>query len=94
MCHHNNWIKRVNAKQGKTLQAIFTKPTLSNIAWKDIENLMLALGAKIKEGKGSAGVFILEQKIFPFHRPHPQKEAKRYQVEDLRKFLTELQVQL
>jgi hypothetical protein len=79
----------MNTKQKKTLLAIFTKPTLSHIAWKDIENLMLALGSKIKEGKGSAGVFILEKKVFPFHRPHPQKEAKRYQIEDLRKFLSE-----
>jgi hypothetical protein len=79
----------MNAKQRKTLQAIFIKPTLSSIAWKDIENLMIALGAKVKEGKGSAGVFILNRKIFPFHRPHPQKEAKRYQIEGLRKFLSE-----
>jgi hypothetical protein len=81
----------MNAKQKKVLQAIFTKPTLSTIAWKEIENLMSALGAKVKEGKGSAGAFILHRKIFPFHRPHPQKEAKRYQVEDLRKFLLELE---
>lgn len=82
----------MNAKQKKILQAIFIKPTLSSIAWKDIENLMLALGAKVKEGKGSAGVFIFNRKIFPFHRPHPQKEAKRYQIEDLRKFLLEMGV--
>ncbi len=80
----------MNAKQKKILNAIFTRPTLSNLAWKDIENLMLALGAKVKEGKGSAGVFIINRKIFPFHRPHPQKEAKRYQIEDLRKFLSEM----
>lgn len=83
----------MNAKQTKILQAIFIKPTPSNIAWKDLENLMLGLGAKIKEGKGSAGAFILHRKIFPFHRPHPQKEAKRYQIEDLRRFLTELEIQ-
>ena len=80
----------MNAKHKKILQLVFTKPTLNTIAWKDIENLMASLGAKIREGKGSAGVFILNNKIFPFHRPHPQKEAKRYQVEDLRKFLTEM----
>jgi len=79
----------MNAKQKKLLQLIFTRPTLNNIAWKDIENLMLSLDAKIREGKGSAGVFIIHNKVFPFHRPHPQKEAKRYQVDDLRKFLIE-----
>jgi len=80
----------MNAKQKKILQMIFKRPTSSNIAWKDIEQLMVALGGKIKEGKRSAGVFILNNKIFPFHRPHPQKEAKRYQVDDLRKFLYEM----
>lgn len=80
----------MNAKQRKTLLAIFTKPTLGSIAWNDIEKLMIALGAKVKEGKGSAGVFVLNKKVFPFHRPHPQKEAKRYQVDELRKFLSNM----
>ncbi len=77
----------MNSKQRKTLEAIFAKPTLSNIAWTDIEKLMLRLGAKVREGKGSAGVFIYKGTIFPFHRPHPQKQAKKYQAEDLRRFL-------
>ena len=57
----------MNAKQYKVLQAIFTKPTLSNIPWNDIEALMVSVGARIKEGKGSAGVFILNKENFPFH---------------------------
>ena len=84
----------MNSKQKKTLEAIFSKLTKSNIAWVEIEKLMLSLGAEIREGKGSAGVFIYKDTIFPFHRPHPQKEAKRYQVDDLRKFLTILGVKL
>lgn len=80
----------MNAKQKKILELIFKRPTSSTIVWNDIENLMVSLGAKIREGKGSAGVFILNNKVFPFHKPHPQKEAKRYQVDDLRKFLTEM----
>ena len=79
----------MNSKQSKTLKNIFSQVTKSNINWQDIEKLMLAIGAKIKEDKGSAGVFILKDKVFPFHRPHPQKEAKKYQIQDLKKFLTE-----
>lgn len=71
------------------LKDIFSKPTKNNIKWYDIEKLMISLGAIIKEGKGSTGVFVFKGRIFPFHRPHSQKEAKKYQVEDLRKFLTE-----
>ena len=79
----------MNSKQSKTLKNIFFQPTKSNINWEDIEKFMLSIGAQIKEGKGSAGVFILKSKIFPFHRPHPQKEAKKYQIQNLRKFLIE-----
>jgi hypothetical protein len=79
----------MNSKQSKTLKSIFSQPTKSNINWEDIEKFMLSIGAKIKEGKGSAGVFILKGKAFPFHRPHPQKEAKKYQIQDLKKFLIE-----
>jgi hypothetical protein len=78
----------VNSKQKKTLNDIFTKPTKTSILWADIEKLMLALGAIIKEGKGSVGIFVYQNSIFPFHKPHPQKEAKRYQIENLREFLT------
>jgi len=79
----------MNSKQLTTLKNIFANPTRSNISWQDIEKLMISLDAKIREGKGSAGVFIFRNKVFPFHRPHPQKEAKKYQVEALRKFLIE-----
>lgn len=80
----------MNTKQKKVFEALFIRPTSNSISWNDIENLIITLGGKIKEGKGSAGAFILKHKVFPFHRPHPQKEAKRYQVDNLRKFLVEL----
>jgi len=79
----------MNSKQSKTLKNIFSQPTKSNINWEDIEKFMLSIGANIKEGNGSADVFILKNKVFPFHRPHPQKEAKKYQIQNLRKFLIE-----
>lgn len=84
----------MNNKSKKLLKAIYSSPTKANILWADIEKLMNDLGAKIREGKGSAGVFIYKETIFPFHRPHPQKEAKRYQIKLLRKFLTEHGVKL
>lgn len=84
----------VNKKQRKVLEDIFHKPTKANIEWQNIEKMMISMGAKVREGKGSAGVFIFRGGIFPFHRPHPQKEAKRYQVESLRKFLIMKEVKL
>lgn len=48
---------------------------------------MAALGAEVEEGSGSRLAFVLNnQKLF-VHRPHPAKEAKKYQVENFREFL-------
>ncbi len=77
----------MNRKHQKTLRTIFSVPTAASIKFADIEKLMVALGAEINEGNGSRMSFELnEQKLF-VHRPHPAKEAKKYQVELFREFL-------
>lgn len=63
----------MNSKQTKTLQAIFKDPVSSNIAWKNIESLLVAVGAEIIEGSGSRVRFIKSDTIATFHRPHPKK---------------------
>ena len=47
----------------------------------------MALGATKEEGRGSSVTFKLKEEPVTFHRPHPQKEAKRYHVRDARDFL-------
>ena len=47
----------------------------------------------IDEGRGSRVRFELNGVIGTFHRPHPHKEAKAYQVRDARTFLTQAGVQ-
>lgn len=79
----------MNSKHADTLAAVLTKPTLANIKWSAIEGLLLALGATLREGQGSRVSFVLDGRIFSAHRPHPGKEAKKYQVEALRIFLAE-----
>jgi len=49
--------------------------------------LFVALGAQTIEGNGSRVRFELNGIIGTFHRPHPSKEAKPYQVKDARAFL-------
>ena len=77
----------MNSKQKKILHDIFEKPTKLNILWSDIEKCMLSLGATIRQSNGSAVVFVFQNSILPFHKPHPQKEAQKYQIAHLRKFL-------
>ena len=80
---------RMNNKQRKTLNAIFSSPTPANLKWKDIEALFIALGATVIEGSGSRVSFILNDEKGDFHRPHPRKEAKRYQVKNAQRFLNQ-----
>jgi hypothetical protein len=82
----------MNLKQTKTLQAIFSKPTPSTLEWAKLESLLLALGCNVIEGRGSRVRFEYNDIITGFHRPHPSKEAKPYQVEQARDFLTAIGV--
>ena len=77
----------MKAAHRRTLTAIFSTPVPTNLAWRQIEALLLALGAQVIEGRGSRVRFELNGVIATFHRPHPQKEAKPYQVRDAREFL-------
>ncbi len=77
----------MNSKQRNTLKAIFKNPVSANLEFKRMESLFLALGAKLIEGGGSRVRFVLNEEVVSFHRPHPHKEAKPYQVRDARSFL-------
>jgi hypothetical protein len=76
-------------KHQKTLEAIFADPVRSNIAWRDIEALLEAVGAEISEGEGSRVRIALNGVRAVFHRPHPQKETDRGAVRSMRRFLNE-----
>lgn len=83
----------MNSSHQKTLAAIFAVPVASSLEWRKIEALFVALGAQVIEGSGSRVRFELKGVVASFHRPHPQKEAKPYQVKDAREFLSQAGVQ-
>jgi len=68
----------MNKKHRKTLDAIFSHPVSGNLEWRRIEALFVALGAEVIEGD--------------FHRPHPGKEAKRYQLKNAKDFLIRAEI--
>ncbi|WP_075996113.1 type II toxin-antitoxin system HicA family toxin [Salaquimonas pukyongi] len=76
----------------RTLATVFANPVSGTINWSDIENLLIAAGAEIIEGSGSRVRFHKDGEIEVFHRPHPEKEAKRYQVKAVREFLIRIGV--
>ena len=81
----------MNNRQLKTLKAVFADPISGNIAWRDIAGLPIAAGARLIEGRGSRVRFEMDGEVETFHRPHPAKEAKRYQVRAAREFLERME---
>ncbi|GAB3626298.1 type II toxin-antitoxin system HicA family toxin [Pandoraea terrae] len=80
----------MKTKHRKTLDAIFHRPTSGGIVFADIEALVANVGGEVREGDGSRIAFELGGRRLYMHRPHPGKEAKKYQVEELRKWFAEL----
>jgi hypothetical protein len=77
----------MNSRHRKTLAAVFREPVSASIAWSDVEALFLSLGCEIVEGNGSRVRSDKVGRLAFFHRPHPEKEAKRYQIRDARDYL-------
>jgi hypothetical protein len=85
---------KLGSKHQKTLHAIFEDPARADIDWTAIENLLLALGAELSDGRGSRVRVYLEGVRAVFHRPHPQKETEKGALKSVRRFLTEAGVHL
>ena len=83
----------MNVKQRRTLTALFAVPTRAKVRFADVAALIVALGGEVREGAGSRVAFELKGKRVCLHRPHPGREAKRYQVEEVREFLRSLEIQ-
>ena len=82
----------MNSKQRKTLEAIFFLPPPKNLTWDDLVSLLCALGCDMAKDGGSHVAFRRDNHKADFHRPHPGKELKRYQVEDAKIFLLKIGV--
>jgi hypothetical protein len=82
----------MNATHRKTLAAVFADPVSASLEWRRIEALLVAVGCRVVEGNGSRVRFEKDGQIAIFHRPHPAKEAKPYQVRDARQYLENLGV--
>lgn len=79
----------MKTRHRKTLSAIFEDPVRSNIPWADVESLLIACGAFIREGRGSRVRISLNDVQAVFHRPHPQRETDKGAVLSMRRFLIE-----
>jgi hypothetical protein len=82
----------MNKKCQRTLSKIQERPERSDIAWTDIERLIIALGGEITEGRGSRVRIYLNGVRAVFHRPHPSRITDKGAVSAMRRFLTEAEV--
>lgn len=83
----------MNSRHRKTLEAIFANPVNGNLPWEQIEALLVALGCRLIEGKGSSVTVEKDGVKAYFHRPHPRRESLKYRVRDAREFLRKIGVQ-
>ncbi len=82
----------MNNRHRRTLEVVFTDPISGSVNWADVEALLIASGEIAVEGRGSRVRFVCGDEVESFHRPHPSKEAKRYQVRAARDFLERIGV--
>ena len=71
----------------RTLEAIFAHPTSANIAWKDIEVLLIGLRAEVSERERSRVAIVLFDEVRVFHRPHPSPKTDKGAVVSVKKWL-------
>jgi hypothetical protein len=77
----------LSKRHRKTLEAIFQRPTRSDIRFDAIENLFRALGAEVGQGRGSRVRVLLNGEAAVFHEPHPERVACKGLVESVRAYL-------
>ena len=77
----------MKTKHKNVLRSLFETPVSGTIIWKDIESLLIALGAELSEGRGSRIRIALNGIRAVFHRPHPKKETDKGAVVSMRRFL-------
>lgn len=83
----------MNARHRKTLALIYERPERSDIAWRDIEALFVALGAEVSQGSGSRVRVALDGVRAVFHRPHPERVTDKGAIKSVRRFLIQAGVE-
>ncbi|MDX8531236.1 type II toxin-antitoxin system HicA family toxin [Mesorhizobium sp. VK25A] len=78
----------MKAAHRQTLNKIFANPVSASIKWRDVEALLIALGAEVSEGSGSRFRFTIADQTLFLHRPHPSPDTKRWLIREHPRILT------
>jgi hypothetical protein len=79
----------MNRRHQRTLELIFSRPASGNLPWRDIEALLVELGAEISERAGSRVAVVLFGEVRVFHRPHSSTDTDKGAVASIRKWFEE-----
>jgi hypothetical protein len=77
----------VNSRNRRTLERIFDDPVRSDVRWTEVEALLMVLGSRLSEGRGSRVRVSLNGIDAVFHRPHPQPDTDKGALKAVRRFL-------
>ena len=76
-------------KHQRTLDLLFARPASANVQWRDIEALLVELGAEVSEREGSRVAVVLFEEVRVFHRPHPSPNTDKGALASIRKWLAQ-----
>ena len=82
----------MSKKHQKVLSSIFSDHLSSNIHWKEIESLLIHLGAEFREGSGASLVITLNGAEFSMHRGHHNSTMTKKSLHQLKKFLQSVNI--
>ena len=82
----------MSKKHQKVLSAIFSDHLSSNIHWKEIESLLIYLGAEFRESSGASLVAIINGIEFSMHRGRHNTTMSKKSLHQLRKYLESLNI--
>ena len=77
----------MSKKHDKILHSIFSNQVSSNIHWREIEALLVHLGAEMIEGRGASVVVRLNDHELTLHHPHHGSTMSKNELHHLRNFL-------
>lgn len=81
-------------KHRNLLQAICHDPIPANIHWREVESLLLHLGADIEPSHGARFRVLLNKREFFLHHPHHGNECSKLEIKHLRECLASAGVTL
>lgn len=76
------------------LQSIYHDPLSANIHWREIESLLLHLGASIESAHGARFRIVLNKVEVFLHQPHNSSTCSKQEIKQIREFLAHAGVTL